>query len=137
MGPLIRRAFDKDLLPGKADLYERATTEVESKRTPLVLVVDDSITMRRVTSRVLEHHGLEVITARDGLDAVETMFERVPDLILLDIEMPRMDGYEVATHVRNHARLKDLPMIMLTSSSGERHPQPARDTAGKGHLTTP
>src|SRR5690625_6110299 len=76
MGPLIRRAFDKDLLPGKADLYERATTEVESKRTPLVLVVDDSITMRRVTSRALQHHTLEVITARDGLDAVETRFER-------------------------------------------------------------
>src|SRR5699024_12661789 len=75
-GPLIRRAFDKDLLPGKADLYERATTEVESKRTPLVLVVDDSITMRRVTSRVLESHGLEVITARDGLDDVATMLYR-------------------------------------------------------------
>src|SRR5690625_4035554 len=137
MGPLIRRAFDKDLLPGKADLYERATTEVESKRTPLVLVVDDSITMRRVTSRVLEHHGLEVITARDGLDAVETMFERVPDLILLDIEMPRMDGYELATHVRNDPRLKDLPMIMITSRSGEKHRQRAREIGVNGYLTKP
>src|SRR5690625_6821520 len=100
MGPLIRRAFDKDLLPGKADLYERATTEVESKRTPLVLVVDDSITMRRVTSRVLEHHGLEVITARPGLDAVAPLFERAPDRTLLDFEMPTMDGYHLATHVR-------------------------------------
>lgn len=137
MGPLIRRAFDKDLLPGKADLYERATTEIESKRTPLVLVVDDSITMRRVTSRVLEHHGLEVITARDGLDAVETMFERVPDLILLDIEMPRMDGYELATHVRNDPRLKDLPMIMITSRSGEKHRQRAREIGVNGYLTKP
>ncbi|HLS05989.1 MAG TPA: Hpt domain-containing protein [Wenzhouxiangella sp.] len=137
MGPLIRRAFDKNLLPGKTEFYERAAAEAETKRTPLVLVVDDSITMRRVTSRVLEHHGLEVITARDGLDAVETMFERVPDLILLDIEMPRMDGYELATHVRNDPRLKDLPMVMITSRSGEKHRERAREIGVNGYLTKP
>src|SRR5690625_2487230 len=135
MCPLIRRAFDNNLLPGKTEFYERAAAEAETKRTPLVLVVDDSITMRRVTSRVLEHHGLEVITARDGLDAVETMFERVPDLILLDIEMPRMDGYELATHVRNDPRLKDLPMVMITSRSGEKHRERAREIGVNGYLT--
>src|SRR5690625_1683527 len=137
MGPLIRRAFDKTLLPGKTEFYERAAAAAETKRTPLVLVVDDSITMRRVTSRVLEHHGLEVITARDGLDAVETRFERVPDLILLDIEMPRMDGYELATHVRTDPRLKDLPMITITSRSGEKHRQRAREIRVNGYLTKP
>jgi chemosensory pili system protein ChpA (sensor histidine kinase/response regulator) len=101
------------------------------------MVVDDSITMRRVTARVLEHRGLEVLTARDGLDAVEAMFERVPDLILLDIEMPRMDGYELATHVRNDPRLKHVPMVMITSRSGEKHRQHAKSLGVNGYLTKP
>ncbi|RFF28358.1 MULTISPECIES: Hpt domain-containing protein [unclassified Wenzhouxiangella] len=137
MGPLIRRAFDKNLLPGHEAEYERAERAEEIKRTPLVMVVDDSITMRRVTARVLEHRGLEVVTARDGLDAVESMFERVPDLILLDIEMPRMDGYELATHVRNDPRLKDVPMVMITSRSGEKHRQHAKQLGVDGYLTKP
>jgi chemosensory pili system protein ChpA (sensor histidine kinase/response regulator) len=136
MGPLIRRAFDLNIVPGAgAALATRATEEI--KRTPLVMVVDDSITMRRVTSRVLEHRGLEVVTARDGLDAVESMFERVPDLILLDIEMPRMDGYELATHVRNDPRLKELPMMMITSRSGEKHRQRAREIGVNDYLAKP
>ena len=65
------------------------------------LVVDDSITMRRVTQRLLERDGAKVLTARDGLDAMAVLQEHEADIILLDIEMPRMDGYEVATHVRN------------------------------------
>jgi chemosensory pili system protein ChpA (sensor histidine kinase/response regulator) len=136
MGPLIRRAFALDLIPGLGATREAETTQ-EVKRTPLVLVVDDSITMRRVTSRVLEHRGLEVTTARDGLDAVEAMFERVPDLILLDIEMPRMDGYELASHVRNDPRLKDVPMMMITSRSGEKHRQRARDLGVNDYLAKP
>jgi chemosensory pili system protein ChpA (sensor histidine kinase/response regulator) len=134
MGPLIRQAFEHELLPGRRVEHEHRE---EAKRTPLILVVDDSITMRRVTARVLEHRGLEVMTARDGLDAVETMFDRVPDLILLDIEMPRMDGYELATHVRNDPRLKDVPMIMITSRSGEKHRQHAKDLGVNGYLTKP
>ncbi len=134
MGPLIRQAFEHELLPGHRVEHEEVE---EVKRTPLVMVVDDSITMRRVTARVLEHRGLEVMTARDGLDAVETMFERVPDLILLDIEMPRMDGYELATHVRNDPRLKDIPMIMITSRSGEKHRQHAKELGVDGYLIKP
>lgn len=136
IGPLIRRAFARDLLPGRGDILE-ADRSQEVKRTPLVMVVDDSITMRRVTSRVLEHRGLEVVTARDGLDAVEAMFDRVPDLILLDIEMPRMDGYELATHVRNDPRLKGVPMMMITSRSGEKHRQRAREIGVNDYLPKP
>ena len=135
MGPLIRRAFDRDILPGRGTVLTEKTQEL--KRTPLVMVVDDSITMRRVTSRVLEHRGLEVVTARDGLDAVEAMFERVPDLILLDIEMPRMDGYELAIHVRNDPRLKEVPMMMITSRSGEKHRQRAREVGVNDYLAKP
>jgi chemosensory pili system protein ChpA (sensor histidine kinase/response regulator) len=85
------------------------------------LVVDDSITVRRVTQRLLERNGMRVLTAKDGVDAMELLQEHVPDVILLDIEMPRMDGYEVASHMRNDPRLVDVPIIMITSRVGEKH----------------
>ena len=85
------------------------------------LVVDDSITVRRVTQRLLERNGMRVLTAKDGVDAMALLQEHVPDVILLDIEMPRMDGYEVAAHVRNDPRLVDVPIIMITSRVGEKH----------------
>jgi chemosensory pili system protein ChpA (sensor histidine kinase/response regulator) len=94
--------------------------EKEDKRT-FAMVVDDSITVRRVTQRLLERNGMRVLTARDGMDAVTLLQDNVPDIILLDIEMPRMDGYEVAAHVRNDPRLKDVPIIMITSRVGEKH----------------
>src|SRR3546814_9685251 len=80
-------------------------------RVPLVMVVDDSITMRKVSSRVLERQNYEVLTAKDGIDALEKLAERVPDVMLLGIEMPRMDGYELATHMCNDARLRLIPKI--------------------------
>jgi len=86
-----------------------------------VLVVDDSITIRKVTNRILERNGMTVATAKDGVDALSWMAHTVPDLILLDIEMPRMDGYEVATYVRGDERLADVPIIMITSRTGDKH----------------
>jgi chemosensory pili system protein ChpA (sensor histidine kinase/response regulator) len=90
-------------------------------RRVFALVVDDSITVRRVTQRLLERNGMRVLTARDGMDAVALLAEHVPDIILLDIEMPRMDGYEVAAHVRADPRLHDVPIIMITSRVGDKH----------------
>jgi len=90
-------------------------------RRIFAMVVDDSITVRRVTQRLLERNGMRVLTARDGMDAVALLQDNIPDVILLDIEMPRMDGYEVAAHVRNDPRLKDVPIIMVTSRVGEKH----------------
>jgi chemosensory pili system protein ChpA (sensor histidine kinase/response regulator) len=87
----------------------------------VALVVDDSITVRRVTQRLLERNGMRVLTARDGVDAMEMLQEHTPDIILLDIEMPRMDGYEVATQVRADPRLSGIPIIMITSRVGEKH----------------
>jgi chemosensory pili system protein ChpA (sensor histidine kinase/response regulator) len=94
--------------------------EREDRRV-FALVVDDSITVRRVTQRLLERNGMRVLTARDGVEAVELLAEHVPDVILLDIEMPRMDGYEVAAHVRADPRLREVPIIMITSRVGEKH----------------
>ena len=85
------------------------------------LVVDDSVTVRKVTSRLLERHGMNVLTAKDGVDAMALLAEHTPDLMLLDIEMPRMDGFEVAIQVRNDPRLQHLPIIMITSRTGQKH----------------
>ena len=109
----------------------------EQRPRPLVMVVDDSITMRKVTGRVLERHEYEVATAKDGVDALEKLHERVPDLMLLDIEMPRMDGYELATHMKADPRLRDVPIIMITSRTGEKHRQRAFDIGVDRYLGKP
>ena len=108
-----------------------------ARRVPVVMVVDDSITMRKVTGRVLERNNMEVLTAKDGVDAVEKMAERVPDLVLLDIEMPRMDGYEVAQNMRSDPRLRDVPIIMITSRTGDKHRQRAMDIGVDRYLGKP
>ncbi|MDQ2070595.1 hybrid sensor histidine kinase/response regulator [Natronospira bacteriovora] len=89
--------------------------------TPTVMVVDDSITVRRVTERLLKRYGLKVVTAKDGVDALAELQDVKPDVMLLDIEMPRMDGYELATHMRNDEELKSVPIIMITSRTGDKH----------------
>ena len=137
IAPLIGRAIDHQLLPGHVEDTTDRAVEDEVKRTPLVMVVDDSITMRRVTSRILEHHGLEVITARDGVEAVEQLYERIPDLMLLDIEMPRMDGFEVAAHVRDDQRLQDLSIMMITSRSGDKHRDHAKSLGVNRYMIKP
>jgi len=101
------------------------------------LVVDDSITMRRVTQRLLERHGVRVLTARDGLDAISVLQDHEPDIILLDIEMPRMDGYQFATHVRNDPRISHIPIIMITSRSGEKHRARAIEIGVNDYLGKP
>jgi len=92
----------------------------EDHRT-FVMVVDDSITVRRVTQRLLERNGMRVITAKDGVDALALLQDHLPDVLLLDIEMPRMDGYELAANVRNDPRLSVIPIIMITSRVGQKH----------------
>jgi len=100
---------------------EAARAREEANETPLVMVVDDSVTVRKVTSRLLERHGFDVVTAKDGVDAITQLQDIKPDVMLLDIEMPRMDGFEVATLVRHDERLQDTPIIMITSRTGEKH----------------
>lgn len=108
-------------LPAQAMENPLTVNEPQKKRRLLVLVVDDSVTVRKVTSRLLERHGMSVLTAKDGIDAIAVLEEHTPDLMLLDIEMPRMDGFEVAIQVRNDPRLKRLPIIMITSRTGQKH----------------
>lgn len=111
--------------------------EVEQERVPLVMVVDDSITVRKVTTRLLERNDMQVITAKDGVDAVAKLQEHLPDVMLLDIEMPRMDGFELATHIRNEARLRGIPIIMITSRTGDKHRKRAMEIGVNRYLGKP
>ena len=115
----------------------RAPAPMKLEQQITVLVVDDSITVRRVTQKLLERYGVRVLTARDGLDAVGVIQDNEPDIILLDIEMPRMDGYQFATHVRNDPKLENVPIIMITSRSGEKHRARAIEIGVNDYLTKP
>ncbi|VVP73827.1 Sensor histidine kinase RcsC [Pseudomonas fluorescens] len=107
------------------------------RRPLLVMVVDDSVTMRKVTGRLLERHGMNVLTAKDGVDAMALLDQHRPDVLLLDIEMPRMDGFEVATRVRSDERFKDLPIIMVTSRTGQKHRERAMAIGVNDYLGKP
>ena len=98
-----------------------AAPVVVEKRIPLVMVVDDSITVRKVTTRLLERNNFKTVSAKDGVDALAQLQEHKPDVMLLDVEMPRMDGFELATNIRNDDVLKKLPIIMITSRTGQKH----------------
>ncbi len=98
-----------------------ATLAAPAKPQICVMVVDDSLTVRRVTSRLLRRQNMEVLTAKDGVEALTLLDENRPDLLLLDVEMPRMDGYELARHIRRSEALVNLPIIMITSRTSAKH----------------
>ena len=110
--------------------------EVEG-RGPTVMVVDDSITVRRVTGRFLQRNGMNVLTAKDGVEALTLLQEDLPDVMLLDIEMPRMDGFELATTIRNDERMRELPIIMITSRMGAKHHERASQIGVNRYLGKP
>jgi chemosensory pili system protein ChpA (sensor histidine kinase/response regulator) len=109
------------------EVLEVTVPEVEKEQRPLVMVVDDSITVRKVTGRLLERNDYDVITAKDGVDALACLQDVHPAVMLLDVEMPRMDGYELATNVRNNPELQDIPIIMITSRTADKHRRRALD----------
>lgn len=127
-----------DVQRGQDALLEQKTHQIE-QRNRMVMVVDDSVTVRKVTSRLLERQGIDVMLAKDGVDAVTQLqtCEQLPDVILLDIEMPRMDGFEVASRVRHTGRLQDIPIIMITSRTGDKHRERAFSLGVNKYLGKP
>jgi len=106
----------------RAPVRQEPAFTVESKSgAPLVMVVDDSLTVRKITSRMLAREGYEVATAKDGVDALQQLQDMKPDCILLDVEMPRMDGFEFARNVRADEGTKAIPIIMITSRTADKH----------------
>ncbi len=114
-----------------------ATAMTVVNQVPLVLVVDDSITVRRVTQRLLKREGFRVVMAADGLQALERLQDEKPSVVLSDIEMPRMDGFDLARNIRGDAKLRDLPIIMITSRIAEKHREHARELGVNHYLGKP
>ncbi len=132
---LLRSDFTANIV--MEELEPEAAAEADNDRPTKVMVVDDSVTVRKVTSRLLERNGMEVVLAKDGVDAIALLQDHKPDVMLLDIEMPRMDGFEVASLVRHDSRLKDVPIIMITSRTGQKHRDRAMSIGVNEYLGKP
>ena len=114
-----------------------APEAAQPARLPTVMIVDDSLTVRKITGRLLSREGYHVLTAKDGADALEQLLDIVPDVLLTDVEMPRMDGFDLVRNVRADARLKDVPVIMITSRSADKHRNYAREIGVDHYLGKP
>ncbi|MCB1582356.1 MAG: Hpt domain-containing protein [Xanthomonadales bacterium] len=132
----MHRAYAQKLEKLKSEGVE-ILQEVQEDRVTTIMVVDDSITMRRAGERMLVRNDFEVMTAKDGLDALNKLQEQKPDLMLLDIEMPRMDGFELATQMKQSERFKDIPIIMITSRTGQKHKDRAKEIGVERYLGKP
>jgi chemosensory pili system protein ChpA (sensor histidine kinase/response regulator) len=110
---------------------------VPAARQPLIMVVDDSLTVRRVTQRMLEREGYRVILAKDGVDALEHLQESLPDLMLVDIEMPRMDGFDLTRNIRGNDSTRAVPVIMITSRTADKHRNYALDLGVNAYFGKP
>ncbi|MBA2721346.1 MAG: Hpt domain-containing protein [Methylibium sp.] len=110
---------------------------VAAPATPLILVVDDSLTVRRVTQRLLVREGYRVVLAKDGLEALERLADERPTVVLSDIEMPRMDGFDLVRNIRGDARLSALPVIMITSRIAQKHREYAAELGVNHYLGKP
>jgi CheY-like chemotaxis protein len=107
------------------------------RRTPIIQVVDDSLSMRKVLSSALEKAGFRVRTSKDGQEALENIQQSAPDLIIMDIEMPRMDGYQLTYMLKNQSLYKHIPIVMLTSRAGLKHREKAQEVGADGFLIKP
>jgi chemotaxis protein histidine kinase CheA len=112
-------------------------TSIPTRHSPLALVVDDSLSARRALEQVMEDSGYDVSAARDGMEAVELIQEMPPDIILADLEMPRMNGIELVTHIRAQEKSADLPVIMISSRSTKKHREQALAAGVNVYLTKP
>jgi chemosensory pili system protein ChpA (sensor histidine kinase/response regulator) len=128
-------------LTGDAMKVEHAPeTEIaapSSERHPVIMVVDDSLTVRKITGKHLQKRGMEVLTAKDGQDALEQLQEHVVDIMLVDIEMPRMDGYALVSRIRGDPQLEHIPIIMITSRAGDKHRQRAFELGADLYMSKP
>ena len=137
---LAARAIERMSAP-----VSEAAATAEVKAAPVaavaaaaaVMIVDDSLTVRKISGRLLARHGYHVFTAKDGVDALEQLGEVMPDVMLLDIEMPRMDGFDLARNIRADKRLKHIPIIMITSRTADKHRKHAAEIGVNHYLGKP
>lgn len=121
----------------EAKRFDTTFIQEPLRRTPVVMIVDDSLTVRKITTRLLTRAGYEVVTAKDGVDALEKLVDMIPDIMLLDVEMPRMDGFELTKQLRRDSKTMDLPIIMITSRTADKHKNYAYELGVNGYLGKP
>lgn len=136
-GESARAATVAALRSGTVQTVTPTAEEAAAQAAPLVLVVDDSLTVRRVTQRLLVREGYRVILAKDGIEALERLAEDLPQVVLSDIEMPRMDGFDLVRNIRGDARLRSLPVIMITSRIAQKHRDYAAELGVDHYLGKP
>jgi chemosensory pili system protein ChpA (sensor histidine kinase/response regulator) len=144
-GPGLKTAIDTSTLKKAVALAANSVvpvvpTEIAPNREPTVMVVDDSLTVRRVTQRLLQRNGYKVVLAKDGLDALEILQTVNPDVMLLDIEMPRMDGFDLTRNMRSPtatSKLRELPIVMITSRIANKHKTLALELGVNHYLGKP
>ncbi|MDD3352133.1 Hpt domain-containing protein [Zoogloea sp.] len=123
--------------PADSDDVPAARTDSPVISQPTIMVVDDSLTVRKITGRLLEREGYRVLTAKDGVDALEQLLSVTPDVVIADIEMPRMDGFDLTRNIRADQRLRDVPIIMITSRTAEKHKRYAEEIGVNHYLGKP
>jgi chemosensory pili system protein ChpA (sensor histidine kinase/response regulator) len=131
----VQLANREQLVAGSVRTNVVSRVELDTANT--IMVVDDSLTMRKVTSRLLIREGYQVVTAKDGMDALQQLQDVIPDVILLDIEMPRMDGFELARNIRDDERTKHIPLIVISSRTAEKHRAVAKEIGIDAYLGKP
>jgi chemosensory pili system protein ChpA (sensor histidine kinase/response regulator) len=131
----IHMAFRELHTPEVAQPQQQA--EVETSKAPTLMVVDDSLTMRKVITRLLTREGYHALAAKDGIDALQQLESVLPEAILLDIEMPRMDGFELARAVRGNSRTAHIPLIVISSRTADKHRKYAEELGVNVYLGKP
>ncbi|MCL2021030.1 MAG: Hpt domain-containing protein [Betaproteobacteria bacterium] len=121
----------------RQDVVPKTVAAESVSRQPSIMIVDDSLTVRKITSRLLAREGYQVVLAKDGVDALEQLLDFVPDAILSDIEMPRMDGFDLVRNIRADQRLKKIPIIMITSRTADKHRNLAKEIGADHYLGKP
>jgi chemosensory pili system protein ChpA (sensor histidine kinase/response regulator) len=135
--PELLRTPVKALVHNYEEQHFTDMRESSGIRQRMVLIVDDSLSVRRSMQQLVGDAGFEVRTARDGLEAIELLNTIQPDLLLVDLEMPRMNGLELTTHIRAQAKTQQLPIIMITSRSTQKHQREAESSGVDLYITKP
>lgn len=142
MGLLLQpfALYERKVRVGANILAQKAVKKIVAEKgikRVLAMVVDDSLTVRKVTGDLLKSKGMNVILAKDGVDALEKLQSELPDIMLVDLEMPRMNGFELVEHLRNTQKFMHIPIVMITSRTAEKHQEVARKLGVNAYLGKP
>lgn len=124
---LLQRSDVQKLLSTPTKISLNTNQRKKAKTIPTIMVVDDSLTVRKVTCRLLEREGCDVLIAKNGVEAMDILKETIPDVMLIDLEMPKMNGFELIRNIRSKARTAKIPVIIISSRTAEKHQKLAQE----------